>query len=796
MMFAACDDGAADFEPECTQEDEDAGLCSGKGKPSSDKDKKKQKDSDGDTVPDDEDNCPDVANKSQKDSDGDGIGDACDDASDNLPVVEPENDADGDTIPDDEDNCPIDANADQLDTDKDGIGDVCDNCPDLANRTQADTDGNGIGDACEEDPVVTTQDTDGDGVSDDTDNCVNVPNAEQTDTDGDGVGDACDNCAGDANADQKDSDGDGIGDVCDNCSGVSNADQADSDGDSIGNACDNCPNDANADQSDEDKNGVGDVCDEPDPGDGSPDNPFLISFKSKCGGTYRYEGDTSKSPHSLIEYYPPFDPRENGPEYYYKLVLKQKSRVTVALDPEPNGVDVDIHLLRSISPLDTIDRNDKALSATLDAGTYYLTTDTYESQPGKFGLTVTVDSSAASTAAGTVDDPILIADCEGNMPRHFAFYDQRNTNDATSNQFNAYETTSEDYYRRGCVFNKQELCGNTEHANQRGKEFVYKFTIKEKSRIFGNLRFKKTSSIDNDIHIVNADTMKPVINADYRITGFTIDPGTYYAIVDSDTGKSGKYILDLIFRPAVSTSDDTFNIYMLKAVDYLLNNWGCRGYNINSYYTHDLTYGNDVIPGNANHYSMCVSSVAETILVAMDIYAQETGDTSIWNHLPKSSWTSYGQLNIRDWINSSDPYGYGGVGASDGVSAFGMGMTVAFQDLAPGGTMSLNFVAGSGHSTIFLAFVDSQCNEYDTYNENVAGIKFFSSQNGGMGIRYAPLQGKSVSGCQTPEPFCRSTMSDPFYGEMNHQLWSNMAILAAPKYWVKTSYVAGVPSFE
>ncbi len=306
----------------------------------------------------------------------------------------------------------------------------------------------------------------------------------------------------------------------------------------------------------------------------------------------------------------------------------------------------------------------------------------FENKPGPFGLTVTVDGSAASTAAGTVDDPILIADCEGNMPRHFAFYDQRNTNNATSSRFNSYETTSEDYYRRGCNFNKQELCGNTEHANQRGKEFVYKFTI------------------------------------------------------------------------------------------------------------------NDVIKGNANHYSMCVSSVAETILVAMDIYAQETGDTSIWNHLPKSSWTSYGQLNIRDWINSSSPYGYGGVGASDGVSAFGMGMTVAFQDLAPGGTMSLNFVAGSGHSTIFLAFVDSQCNEYDTYNENVAGIKFFSSQNGGMGIRYAPLQGKSVSGCVTPEPFCRSTMSDPFYGEMNHQLWSNMAILAAPKYWVKTSYVAGVPSFE
>jgi len=59
-------------------------------------------------------------------------------------------DADGDGVPDDEDNCPAVANSDQADTDGDGIGDACDNCLAVANPDQADTDGDGIGDACDD----------------------------------------------------------------------------------------------------------------------------------------------------------------------------------------------------------------------------------------------------------------------------------------------------------------------------------------------------------------------------------------------------------------------------------------------------------------------------------------------------------------------------------------------------------------------------------------------------------------------------------------------------------------------
>lgn len=70
----------------------------------------------------------------------------------------PPPDEDKDTVPDEDDNCPMLANAEQPDGDKDEIGDACDNCPSLANPDQADADKDGTGDACAcpNPPVVCT----------------------------------------------------------------------------------------------------------------------------------------------------------------------------------------------------------------------------------------------------------------------------------------------------------------------------------------------------------------------------------------------------------------------------------------------------------------------------------------------------------------------------------------------------------------------------------------------------------------------------------------------------------------
>jgi hypothetical protein len=68
-------------------------------------------------------------------------------------------DTDRDSIPDDQDNCPTVANTDQLDEDGDKVGDACDPCPYIASAAATDSDGDGLPDACDPNPTGGTRDT-------------------------------------------------------------------------------------------------------------------------------------------------------------------------------------------------------------------------------------------------------------------------------------------------------------------------------------------------------------------------------------------------------------------------------------------------------------------------------------------------------------------------------------------------------------------------------------------------------------------------------------------------------------
>ena len=761
-----CKKNNDDDEDEDDEDDEDDNDDKYPGK--KDEHTGENTDFDGDTIPNVSDNCIEVANPDQADTNNNGLGDACDDEEE---VFE---DTDGDTIIDLKDNCRLVPNPDQADSNTDGLGDACsesepviedmdgdtipdseDNCPRISNADQADSDGDGIGDVC---TPAENPDVDGDTIPDAEDNCPDVPNHEQTDSDGDGIGDAC--------APEK---------------------PADADNDTIPDSEDNCPYVPNPDQADSNKNGVGDLCDTPDvkpdpflpqieTGDGSPTSPFIIPVEG-CVSGYKDTQDTSKSPNSLIDKYPnPNQTPETGPEYYYKFTLTKKSKVSIYLDSEPSNVDIDIQLLRNVNisnktvpASDFINRSDNSITEQLDPGTYWIVADTYgdsTTKPGKYVLNVDI----TPFYAGTKEDPVLI-NCGEPLPAHFAFTESNSTATATSNVFNTYP--------------------GHENADESGPEVIYKFVLKERSRVVATIRKPEDAGADTDIHILSSLDPKLVTRGDFRAFA-TLDPGTYYLTADACQGKKGRYIIDLGVRPAALTGEYMFNDYILKAVAWLEKNWARRGYG-SSAYTHDLKYGSEVVTkGPKAPLTMCVAAVAETILVAMDLYAQETGDTSVWNHLPKKSWASQSGSTIKGHIWCDNKIGSNGTG--DALSSFGMGITVPFQELVPGSFINLNRSSGTGHAVVFLSFLDKNCKEHDTWDDSIIGFKSYSSQGnsttGGFDYRYTHFEGKNfASGA------CSGKKTDACIEKLTNQDWLNTGVIYKPKYWLKTSHVQGTASF-
>lgn len=180
-------------------------------------------DEDGDGVPDDRDECPELA----EDRDGFEDHDGC-----------PDFDNDDDGVPDDQDRCPAEREDEDdfqdddgcidPDNDGDGVPDEQDACPDESGPASS-----AAGAGC---PI---RDGDQDGVLDDADKCPNEPEDKDGFQDEDGCPDP-------------DNDGDGVLDEDDACPMVAGAERSDAklngcpspdkDGDTFDDAQDKCPN--------------------------------------------------------------------------------------------------------------------------------------------------------------------------------------------------------------------------------------------------------------------------------------------------------------------------------------------------------------------------------------------------------------------------------------------------------------------------------------------------------------------------------------------------------------------------
>lgn len=195
--------------------------------------------------------------------------------------------------------------------------------------------------------------------------------------------------------------------------------------------------------------------------------------------------------------------------------------------------------------------------------------------------------------------------------------------------------------------------------------------------------------------------------------------------------------------PPPPPTGSNFNAYILKAIAFIDKNYAMLGYNIDSQLTHDLPYHTfGTLKSTFGSQTMCVSAQLEIIVTAMTIYAQETGDYSIFSYLPFRSWNSLASDAIKAhiWVNHElDSYG-----TADAIAKFGMGEIKKFEELEAGDFINLNRVSRTGHAVTFISYLDIKGNELPRYDAaRVVGFKYYSAQggpavgDGGMGYRYA-----------------------------------------------------------
>jgi hypothetical protein len=110
---------------------------------------------------------------------------------------------------------------------------------------------------------------------------------------------------------------------------------------------------------------------------------------------------------------------------------------------------------------------------------------------------------------------------------------------------------------------------------------------------------------------------------------------------------------------------------------------------------------------------------------------------------------------------------------------------VPFESLIPGSFINLNRTSGTGHAVIFLGFIDAQGNVYETWNPDVIGFKYYSSQggydvgSGGMDYRYAVF-------------YDYGAPSMPYLRDLNviystDQTYLNTGVMYMPEQWFDTA---------
>ena len=260
-------------------------------------------------------------------------------------------------------------------------------------------------------------------------------------------------------------------------------------------------------------------------------------------------------------------------------------------------------------------------------------------------------------------------------------------------------------------------------------------------------------------------------------------------------------VLSIAFiRGEARAADLDLNPHMVRAYRMLLSERGSRGYSLSDYFTQDLNYGRrtGVIKAHRAPLTMCNAAVTETIVEAINLYASDNPAWSPEAVIPPESWNTFGFTGLKSHMFSHNLMEYPpleGIPASEipqslktdiqkfhsekgmayAIEKFGIGQKIDFKTAKPGDIVTFDRTNDtrsgtpkySGHSVVFLGFVNRNQDLTETYDErSVVGFKYFSSQGsretGGLAERWAYFRGMCPVrvGYQLPDDIHAAGCSD------------------------------------
>ena len=222
-----------------------------------------------------------------------------------------------------------------------------------------------------------------------------------------------------------------------------------------------------------------------------------------------------------------------------------------------------------------------------------------------------------------------------------------------------------------------------------------------------------------------------------------------------------------------------FNACVVATTQFIYADRRNKGYDTHGIFTKALDYGPAtaaITPSDKKPETMCVAAASEMAIETLNSYYKATNDARPFNIIKSSSWNGSGPTDIRSFMwENEGPADSRGAGRA--FVTFGAGEIVDFSAAKPGDFLSLdrqlfrprvtwtaqeardfarrrpeteNGQIGawkySGHSTVFLGYLDKSLNWTSRYQQDVVGFLYFSSQgghgaDGGFNYRWAIFKG-------------------------------------------------------